>query len=102
MHQTLCHRVGVRSVAQPCPILERSSERCGARARPCLISSLLTAMSPRRRRTAVPAAGVIGEAMLAIVLADAMREKFGGDTVEEMRRNFDAYMADVSKYISVP
>ena len=40
--------------------------------------------------------------MLAIVLADAMREKFGGDTIEEMRRNFDAYMADVAKYISVP
>ena len=38
--------------------------------------------------TAVPAAGVIGEAMLAIVLANAMREKFGGDSMDEMK-NFD-------------
>ena len=48
--------------------------------------------------TAVPAAGVIGEAMLAIVLANAMREKFGGDSVEEMTRNFEAYRISVSKY----
>jgi chorismate synthase len=41
--------------------------------------------------TAVPAAGVIGEAMLAIVLANAMREKFGGDSFVEMKRNFENY-----------
>jgi chorismate synthase len=39
----------------------------------------------------VPAAGVIGEAMVAIVLARAILEKFGGDSMSEMRRNFDAY-----------
>ena len=48
--------------------------------------------------TAVPAAGVIGEAMLAIVLANSMREKFGGDSIEEMRRNFDTYTASVNNY----
>ena len=48
--------------------------------------------------TAVPAAGVIGEAMLAIVLANAMREKFGGDSLDEVRRNFDAYIAALQKY----
>ena len=48
--------------------------------------------------TAVPAAGVIGEAMLAIVLANSMREKFGGDSIEEMRRNFSAYLESVSNY----
>jgi chorismate synthase len=48
--------------------------------------------------TAVPAAGVIGEAMLAIVLANSMREKFGGDSLEEMSRNFDAYREFLSKY----
>jgi chorismate synthase len=37
---------------------------------------------------AVPAAGVIGEAMVAIVLAGAVREKFGGDSLGEMKRNF--------------
>ncbi len=48
--------------------------------------------------TAVPAAGVIGEAMLAIVLANAMREKFGGDSFDEMRRNFDGYVKSVGEY----
>lgn len=48
--------------------------------------------------TAVPAAGVIGEAMVAFVLARAMREKFGGDSLVEMRRNFDGYLAQLEKY----
>jgi len=48
--------------------------------------------------TAVPAAGVIGEAMLAIVLANSMREKFGGDSMEEMRANYDAYRGAIEKY----
>jgi chorismate synthase len=48
--------------------------------------------------TAVPAAGVIGEAMLAIVLANAMREKFGGDSLDEMRRNFENYQKSLQNY----
>lgn len=48
--------------------------------------------------TAVPAAGVIGEAMLAIVLANAMREKFGGDSIQEMKHNFDGYTASIKKF----
>lgn len=48
--------------------------------------------------TAVPAAGVIGEAMLAIVLANSLREKFGGDSIDEMKRNFDAYCLSVNNY----
>jgi chorismate synthase len=48
--------------------------------------------------TAVPAAGVIGEAMTALVLAAAMREKFGGDHLDEMRRNFDGYREQLQKY----
>jgi len=48
--------------------------------------------------TAVPAAGVIGEAMVALVLARAMREKFGGDSLAEMRRNFDGYRAQLRAY----
>ena len=42
---------------------------------------------------AVPAAGIVAEAMVALVLADAVLEKFGGDSVEETRRNHDAYLA---------
>ncbi|MFV0389108.1 MAG: chorismate synthase [Pyrinomonadaceae bacterium] len=48
--------------------------------------------------TAVPAAGVIGEAMLALVLADAMREKFGGDSLDEMRANFKNYIKTAGKF----
>lgn len=48
--------------------------------------------------TAVPAAGVIGEAMVALVLAEAMCEKFGGDSIEEMRRNFEAYREGLRDY----
>ncbi len=42
--------------------------------------------------TAVPACGVIGEAMLAFVLADALLEKTGGDSMEEVKRNFDGFV----------
>ncbi len=48
--------------------------------------------------TAVPAAGVIGEAMLAIVLANSMREKFGGDSIDEMKRNFDNYQKQINSF----
>ncbi|HVG22871.1 MAG TPA: chorismate synthase, partial [Thermoanaerobaculia bacterium] len=48
--------------------------------------------------TAVPACGVVCEAMLALVLAAAMREKFGGDSLDEMRRNYDAYVAQLARY----
>lgn len=42
---------------------------------------------------ALPAAAVVGEAMTALVLADAVLEKFGGDSMAEVRRNFEAYLA---------
>jgi chorismate synthase len=42
---------------------------------------------------AVPAAGVVAEAMVALVLADAFLDKFGGDSISEIRRNFDGYLA---------
>lgn len=51
------------------------------------------AVSERSDITAVPAMGVIAEALLALVLADAMLEKFGGDSLVEMRRNYDGYVA---------
>jgi chorismate synthase len=46
----------------------------------------------------VPAAGVIGEAMVSIVLAQAFLEKFGGDSLTETRRNFDGYREQVRNY----
>jgi len=41
----------------------------------------------------VPAAGVVGEAMVALVLADAFRQKFGGDSLSEVERNYRAFVA---------
>ena len=51
------------------------------------------AVSERSDVTAVPAMGVIAEALVALVLADAMLEKFGGDSLVEMRRNYQGYVA---------
>ncbi len=48
--------------------------------------------------TAVPAAGVIGEAMMALELTVAMREKFGGDSLGEMKRNFEGYREQLRGY----
>jgi chorismate synthase len=50
------------------------------------------AVSERSDVTAVPAMGVIAEALVAIALADAMLEKFGGDSLMETRRNYDGYV----------
>src|ERR1700754_484879 len=52
----------------------------------------------RTDTTAVPAAGVIGESMVALVLAGAMREKFGGDSFGEMKRNFQGYLEQLRAY----
>ncbi|HLQ68081.1 MAG TPA: chorismate synthase [Gemmatimonadales bacterium] len=53
------------------------------------------AQSERSDVTAVPAMGVIAEAMTAIVLTEALLEKFGGDALSELKRNVDGYLAQV-------
>ncbi len=53
------------------------------------------AQSERSDVTAVPAMGVIAEAMMALVLAQALLEKFGGDALSETKRNFAGYLAQV-------
>jgi len=45
----------------------------------------------------VPAAGVIGEAMVALVLADSFLEKFGGDSVAEINRNLRGYLESIGR-----
>ena len=50
-----------------------------------------TAQKERTDSCAVPAGAVVGEAMLAIVLAGAWLEKFGGDSLAEIRRNYESY-----------
>jgi len=46
----------------------------------------------------VPAAAVVGEAMVALVLAQSMMEKFGGDSLTETRRNYDGYLQQVKDF----
>jgi chorismate synthase len=55
-----------------------------------------SAINQRSDVCAVPAAGVVAEAMVALVLADAMQEKFGGDSVAETSRNVDGYLSNLS------
>ncbi|MBO2452354.1 chorismate synthase [Actinomadura barringtoniae] len=54
------------------------------------------AINQRSDVTAVPAAGVVAEAMVALVLADAALEKFGGDSVEETARNLRGYLSSLT------
>ena len=57
-----------------------------------------TAAYERSDVAVIPAAGVIGEAMVAITLAAAFLEKFGGDSLEETRRNFDGFQKQVKQF----
>ncbi len=56
-----------------------------------------SAVRERSDVVALPAAGVVGEAMLAIVLADALLEKFGGDSLAEMKRNYASYLRQLAE-----
>jgi chorismate synthase len=60
-------------------------------------SAAAEAVVERSDVTAVPAMGVIAEAMLALVLADALLEKCGGDSLAEVRRNYDSYLAHIAQ-----
>jgi chorismate synthase len=55
-----------------------------------------SAVAERSDVTAVPAMGVIAEAMLAFVVAQAVLEKFGGDSFRELKRNLDGYLDQIS------
>ena len=56
----------------------------------------------RSDTSAVPAAAVIGEAVLALTLADAFLEKFGGDSVLDIVRNYDSWRRELSARFSIP
>jgi chorismate synthase len=58
-------------------------------------SEAATAHHQRSDVCAVPASGVVAEAMVALVLAEAVLEKFGGDSVTETKRNLDGYLAAI-------
>ncbi len=88
--EPLVLRVAMKPIATLMTPLGTIDTRTGAPAE---------AAAERSDVTAVPAMGVIAEAMLALVLADAFLEKFGGDSVGELRRNHDGYLARVAERI---
>ncbi len=74
----------ISTLMQPLPTIDiRSGERGDA-------------VRERSDVCALPAAGVVGEAMVAIVLAEAVLEKFGSDSVGELRRNLEGYLAQIA------
>ncbi|MCI0468851.1 MAG: chorismate synthase [Nitrospirae bacterium] len=79
--------VVIKAAMKPIPTLRRALQSLDI-----LTKEPLEAAYERSDICAVPAAAVIGEAMTALVLADAFLEKFGGDSMEETTRNFDSYI----------
>jgi chorismate synthase len=59
-----------------------------------------TAHHQRSDVCAVPAAGIVAEAMVALVIANSVLEKFGGDSVAETKRNLEAYLASIPEVLS--
>ena len=57
-----------------------------------------TAAYERSDVCVVPAAGVVGEAMVALTLGRSFLEKFGGDSIVETKRNYSAYMEQVRQF----
>jgi chorismate synthase len=83
----------VRAAMKPIPTL--------ARPLPSVDLATKQSFDAQKERTdscAVPAAAVVAEAALAFVLADALLDKFGGDTMDEVLRSLEAYRADLAKY----
>jgi len=78
----------VRAAMKPISTIPRALRTVDVRT-----GEAATAHHQRSDVCAVPAAGVVAEAMVALVVADAVLEKFGGDSVAETRRNHDAYRA---------
>lgn len=83
----------VRGFLKPISTLRRPLESVDLKTREAALAAY-----ERSDVCVVPAAGVIGEAMVAIVLAQAFLEKFGGDSLLETRRNFDGYMQQVKDF----
>jgi chorismate synthase len=86
--EPLVIRVGMKPIATLMAPLPTIDLRTGLPAK---------AQSERSDVTAVPAMGVIAEALTAFVLADALVEKFGGDSLGEMKRNWQSYLDQLAE-----
>lgn len=85
--QPLVARVGFKPISTVPRALKTVDMSTGAAA---------SAIHQRSDVCAVPAGGVVAEAMVALVLARAVTEKFGGDSLAETRRNVEGYLAQVA------
>jgi chorismate synthase len=85
--------VVIRGLLKPISTLRRPLESVDLPTRDPALASY-----ERSDVAVVPAAGVIGEAMTALVLSQAFLEKFGGDSLGETRRNYEGYLAQVRNY----
>ncbi len=83
----------VRGMLKPISTLRRPLESVDLESRDAALAAY-----ERSDVCVVPAAGVIGEAMVAIVLAQAFLEKFGGDSLAEIRRNYEGYKEQVKNF----
>ena len=77
----------VRAAMKPISSLNRALSTVDV-----VTGEVATAINQRSDVCAVPAAAIVAEAMVALVLAEAVLEKFGGDSVAEIRRNLDGYL----------
>jgi len=80
----------VRAAMKPISTIPRALDTVDVRT-----GEAAKAINQRSDVCAVPAAGVVAEAMVALVLADAVLEKFGGDSLAETRRNVDGYLGNL-------
>lgn len=83
----------IRGYIKPISTLRQPLESVDLRTR-----EVATGAYERSDVAVVPAAGVIGEAMTAFVLAQAFLEKFGGDSLDETRRNYESYQQQVHEF----
>ncbi len=83
----------IRAAMKPIPTLYKPLHSVDIKSRRAFKASV-----ERSDTCAVPAAAVVGEAAAAFVIAQAMREKFGGDSLTEMKRNYDGYIEQVKKF----
>ncbi len=81
----------IRMAMKPIPTLTKPLNSVDIKSKKSFKASI-----ERSDVTAVPAAGVVGEAMVSLVLADALLEKFGGDSMEEIERNYNNFVSGLS------
>jgi chorismate synthase len=85
--------VVVRGLLKPISTLRRPLESVDLETREPALAAY-----ERSDVCVVPAAGVVGEAMAALVIAQAFIEKFGGDSIPELRRNYEGYIEQIRKF----